>query len=100
MRAWEEGRPVVEGVLNAYDKMREGVSAPELKDEPLTLEMIAELDKGENSSGVVATAASVVAVASSNNDEDPPPTVDTVVIKKGRRVVATPVTPPKDLVHP
>ena len=47
MRAWEEGRPIVEGVLNAYDMLREGASGPAgLGDDGLTVEMIAELDKG------------------------------------------------------
>ncbi len=52
MRAWEEGRPVVEGVLNAYDILREGASGPVgLGEDGLTIEMIAELDKGREADG-------------------------------------------------
>jgi hypothetical protein len=48
MRAWEEGRPVVEGVLNAYDMLREGAGGQAgLGEDGLTAEMIAELDKGQ-----------------------------------------------------
>lgn len=48
MRAWEEGRPVVEGVLNAYDMLREGsTNNVGVGEDGLTADMIAELDKGK-----------------------------------------------------
>ncbi|CAK0908746.1 unnamed protein product [Prorocentrum cordatum] len=84
MRAWEEGRPVVEGVLNAFDRLREGAAAPDLEPEPLTPDMLAELNEGAAASEQHAAGAPAAAT----------------VAEGGRRAVARPLSPPAGSVRP